>query len=201
MNPLRPFIRTLPQMEQEHHGAVEYKSAYIDGTDSTRVIHSGHSVQETPDGIEEVLLRRNGMRADRWDVSALGLVILLGLAGCAGQGPTAAQAPVAVTDVASVAGKWVGLLEIAGSRNREDYIEVTIEGSGAYRATAARTIGVMDARGTVAVASGRLLIKGESGGQGAAILYTQPPPDQRMLVVNGTAADGRPYTARLRPQR
>jgi hypothetical protein len=141
------------------------------------------------------------MRADRWGACAMGLVILLGLAGCAGQGPTAASTPMAVTDVASVAGKWVGLLEIASGRDREDYLEVTIEGSGAYRAAAARTIGVMDARGTITVASGRLLIKGESGGQGTAILYTQPPPDQRMLVVNGTAADGRPYTARLRPQR
>ena len=39
-------------LEQEHDGVVEYKSAYIDGTDSTRVIHS---VQATPEGIEEGL--------------------------------------------------------------------------------------------------------------------------------------------------
>jgi len=129
------------------------------------------------------------------------LALVLGLGGCAGSGTTTTTAPVVVTDVASVIGKWVGLLSITGSRDREDYVEVTVEGSGAYRASAARTIGVLDTKGTVTVSGGRLLIKGDSGGQGTAFLYTQPPPDQHMLVVNGTAADGRAYTLRLRPQR
>ena len=132
---------------------------------------------------------------------AVSLALVLGLGGCAGGGTTTTTAPVVVTDVASVTGKWVGLLSITGSRDREDYVEVTVEGSGAYRASAARTIGVLDTKGTVTVSGGRLLIKGDSGGQGTAFLYTQPPPDQHMLVVNGTAADGRAYTLRLRPQR
>jgi pimeloyl-ACP methyl ester carboxylesterase len=74
MNPLRPFIRTLAQipvvpgvrvhsiiaakgtgpLEKEDDGVVAYSSAYIDGTESTLVVHSGHSSQETPEGIEEV---------------------------------------------------------------------------------------------------------------------------------------------------
>jgi len=139
------------------------------------------------------------MRADESRICALGLVIALGLAGCAGSGSTT-TAPVAITDLASVAGKWVGLLEIAGSRDREDYVEVTIAGDGTYRAASARTIGVMDARGTVKVADGRLLIQGESGGKGTATLYTQPGQPPRLLQVNGTAGDGRPYIVRLRPQ-
>ncbi|PYN87463.1 MAG: hypothetical protein DMD87_13720 [Candidatus Rokuibacteriota bacterium] len=139
------------------------------------------------------------MRADKSRICALGLVIALGLAGCAGSGSTT-TAPVAITDLASVAGKWVGLLEIAGSRDREDYVEVTIAGDGTYRAASARTIGVMDARGTVKVADGRLLIQGESGGKGTATLYTQPGQPPRLLQVNGTAGDGRPYIVRLRPQ-
>jgi hypothetical protein len=142
------------------------------------------------------------MRSDLYSTwVAMSLALVLGLGGCAGSGTTTTTAPVVVTDVASVTGKWIGLLSITGSRDREDYVEVTVDGSGAYRASAARTIGVLDTKGTVTVSGGRLLIKGDSGGQGTAFLYTQPPPDQHMLVVNGTAADGRAYTLRLRPQR
>jgi hypothetical protein len=141
------------------------------------------------------------MRIDRWAACAAGLASLLSLAGCGSGRATAAPTPVQVTDIASIAGKWAGLLQIAGSRDREDYVEVTVDRNGSYRATAARTIGVMDARGTFAASSGVLVIKGETGGQGTAVLYTLPPPDQRLLVVNGIAADGRAYTLRLRPQR
>ena len=142
------------------------------------------------------------MRSDRsskW--VALGLLLVLGLAGCASSGTTTTTAPVVVTDVSSVAGRWSGLLSIAGSRDRQDYVEVIVDGNGAYRASAARTIGLLDTTGTVTASGGRLLIKGDSGGRGTATLYTQPPPDERMLVVNGTASDGRAYTLRLRPQR
>jgi hypothetical protein len=140
------------------------------------------------------------MRAVTSSVCALGLLIAIGLAGCAGGGSATATAPVAITDIASIAGKWVGLLEIAGSRDREDYVEVTIARDGTYRAASARTIGVMDVRGKVTVVDGRLLIQGESGGKGTATLYTQPGQPPRLLQVNGTAGDGRPYIVRLRPQ-
>ena len=140
---------------------------------------------------------RRARRVHGCGAFALALVLV---AGCASQGGTAARTPVAITDVASLAGKWVGLLDAAAGRDKEDYVEVTIEG-GTYRASSARTIGVMDLRGTVAVDNGRLVIKGERGGQGTGILYTEATPDQRLLVVNGTASDGRTYTARLRPQR
>jgi len=142
------------------------------------------------------------MRSDLGGTWAmLGLLLVLGAAGCAGSGATTSTAAVAVTDVSSVAGRWVGLLAITGSRDREDYVEVVVDANGAYRASAARTIGVLDATGTITASGGRLLIKGESGGQGTATLYTQPPPDQRMLVVNGTASDGRAYILHLHPQR
>jgi hypothetical protein len=140
------------------------------------------------------------MRADKSRICALGLVLALGLAGCAGNGSAKTTAPMAITDLASITGKWVGLLEIAGSRDRDDYVEVTIAPDGTYRAASARTIGVMDARGTVRVADGRLLIQGASGGKGTAVLYSQPGQPPRLLQVNGTSGDGRPYIARLRPQ-
>lgn len=140
------------------------------------------------------------MRAGKSEVYALWLALVLGLAGCAGNGSATATAPLPITDIASIAGKWVGLLEIAGSRDRQDYVEVTIAGDGTYRAASARTIGILDARGTVKVADGRLLIQGDSGGKGTATLFSQPGQPPRLLQVNGTAGDGRPYIVRLRPQ-
>jgi hypothetical protein len=140
------------------------------------------------------------MRADKSGICALALAIALGLAGCTSSGPATTGGPVAITDVASIAGKWVGLLEIAGSRDREDYVEVTIASNGSYRAASARTIGVMDARGTVSVSDGKLLIQGERGGKGVGTLFTQTGQPPRLLQVNGTAGDGRPYIVRLRPQ-
>ena len=140
------------------------------------------------------------MRADKSGICALGLAIVLGLAGCASSGSATTGGPVAITDVASIAGKWVGLLEISGSRDREDYVEVTIARDGTYQAAAARTIGIMDAKGTVSVSDGKLLIQGERGGKGIGTLLTQTGQPPRLLQVNGTAGDGRPYIVRLRPQ-
>jgi hypothetical protein len=140
------------------------------------------------------------MRADKSGICALWLVVAAGLAGCASSGSATAAGPVAIADVASIAGKWVGLLEMAGSRDREDYVEVTIAPDGTYRAASARTIGIMDARGTVTVVDGKLLIRGERGGKGTATLFSQTGPPSRLLHVNGTAGDGRPYIVRLRPQ-
>jgi hypothetical protein len=139
------------------------------------------------------------MRADKSRICLWLLVIALGFAGCATSG-SSAGGPVAITDLASVAGKWVGLLEMAGSQDRQDYIEFTIAGDGTYRAASARTIGVMDARGKLTLSDGKLLIQGERGGKGIGTLFTQTGQPPRLLQVNGTASDGRPYILRLRPQ-
>jgi hypothetical protein len=141
------------------------------------------------------------MRNDHLGMRALGLALLIGLGGCASAGGSATPTPVAVSAVESVAGKWAGLLTIAGGRDREDFVEVAVDGNGTYRASTARTIGLLDTQGTVTASGGRLIVKGASGGQGTAVLYAQPPPEQRLLVINGTAADGRSYTLRLHPQR
>src|SRR5215471_15394533 len=133
------------------------------------------------------------MRADKSLICALWLAVGFGLAGCAGSDSATTTAPLPITDIASVAGKWVGLLEIAGSQDRQDYIEVTIAGDGTYRAASARTIGVMDARGKITLSDGKLLIQGERGGKGIGTLFTQTGQPPRLLQVNGTASDGRPY--------
>ena|SRR5262245_44937813 len=127
-----------------------------------------------------------------------GIAVMLVLAGCAG---TSTGTAVPVTDLANVAGKWTGLLEVAGSQDREEFVELTVDGSGAYRAVTARTIGVLDNQGKVDVISdGKLLFKGDRGSQATATLLSQASQPQRTLVVQGTTASGRPFQARLRQQ-
>ncbi|MGH7392218.1 MAG: hypothetical protein ACREM3_22585 [Candidatus Rokuibacteriota bacterium] len=138
------------------------------------------------------------MRIERWRTWLLSLVVVLGLTGCAGTGASTAGTAVAVTDLSSVAGKWTGLLELAGSGTREDFVELTVDRSGAYRAVTARTIGAMDAQGRVAVSGGKILLQGERGSRATATLYTQQT--QRALLVEGATPEGRRFSARLRQQ-
>jgi hypothetical protein len=142
------------------------------------------------------LVRRDSMRTDGWRRWALGVAVVHLLTGCA----TATDGTaVAVTDIASVAGRWVGLLEKAGSEDREDFVELTIDKRGVYRAVAVRTVGVMDAQGRMdVVGGGRMRFKGNSGAQGTATLHSQPAQPQRVLVVEGVTATGRHFHARLR---
>lgn len=140
------------------------------------------------------------MRIDKRRTWLLSLVVALGLAGCAGGGAPTAATAVAVTDVASVAGKWTGLLEMANSRDREDFVELTVDRGGAYRVVTARTIGALDAQGNIAVSDGKILLKGARGSQATATLYTQQAQPQRTLLIEGATRDGRRFSARLRQQ-
>ena len=122
-----------------------------------------------------------------------GVAMVLVLAGCAG---TSTGTATAVTDLKTVAGKWTGLLDMAS--DRESVVELTIDESGVYRATAARTIGVMDAQGKIAiVGNGGLVFKGDNGSQATGTLYTQSAQSQRTLVIEGATPAGRRFSARL----
>jgi hypothetical protein len=108
---------------------------------------------------------------------------------------------VPVTEIATVAGKWTGLMEHEGSGERgEDFVEVAIDSSGTYRAFTARTIGVMNAAGTVVVSDGKLLFRGDRGGDAVATLYTQSTSPQRTLRLEGATSAGRRFSARLRQE-
>jgi hypothetical protein len=133
------------------------------------------------------------------------VALLAALGACAsggGSGRTAgggaAGAPVAVTDLKSVAGRWVGLMDVPGNSNEDQYLEVTVREDGTYRAKSARTIGVMDAQGTIAVSDGRLLLRGERGSRGTATLFSKEGGST--LMVDMTAPNQSRTTARLRPQ-
>jgi hypothetical protein len=104
---------------------------------------------------------------------------------------------VAVSDVGSVAGKWSGLMELEGGGDREDFVEMTIERDGAYRASGARTIGLMDGKGKVVVADGKLRLDGDKGARATGTLYERSP--ERSLVVVGALPSGRRFSVRLKP--
>ncbi|HEX6213110.1 MAG TPA: hypothetical protein VF136_20180 [Methylomirabilota bacterium] len=113
--------------------------------------------------------------------------------------PTAAGEPVAVADVKSLAGRWAGLMDLPGGGRDVQYLEVMLREDGTYTATSARTIGVMDAQGTIAVRDGHLVLQGERGARGTARLYSHQ--GEPTLMVDMTGADQRRTTARLQPQR
>ncbi len=125
------------------------------------------------------------------------LIALLVLAGCAstGAGKTGA---VAVTDLQSVVGRWVGLTELPGRREDAEYIEVTLHEDGTYQAKSARTSGFMDAHGRVALSDGKLLVQGDRGATGAATLLNVN--GTRTLQVDMISPNGARTTGRLQPQ-
>ena len=137
------------------------------------------------------------MQIHSWRRCLSGLVIAIVLAGCASGGPSDAKAVVPVTDVASVVGKWTGLLETEGSGDRQDFVELTVDDSGTYRAFTARTIGAMNAEGTVVVSDGKMLFRGDGGSHATATLYTTATQPQRTLVLQGATPLGRRFSARL----
>jgi hypothetical protein len=141
----------------------------------------------------------------QWARTVLGLLALLALGACASgsasgrtAGGSSAGVPVPVTDLKAVAGHWVGLMDLPGNRNEDEYLEVTVREDGTYEAKSARQIGLMDAQGTVAVSGGRLLLQGARGSRGTATLVSRQGTPT--LMVDMTAPNQSRTTARLRQQ-
>jgi hypothetical protein len=132
--------------------------------------------------------------------NALVSLAMVALAGCASGGGTSGTAPaVVVNDVASLAGKWTGILEVEGSRDRDDLLELTVDPSGTYRASAARTIGALDSQGKIALVDGKVRLEGARGGRATGTLYGASTSPDRSLLVDGVLPSGRRFTVRLRP--
>jgi hypothetical protein len=139
------------------------------------------------------------MRKLRW--VALGLAVLVGGGGCASGGGEAAatrEQRLAVADVRTLAGRWAGLMEMPGSRSRDQYVEVDVQPDGTYRALSARTIGVLDAHGTLAARDGRVVVQGAQGASGQGTLVSRD--GNRWLMIDMTRPDGTHVSARLSPQ-
>lgn len=130
-------------------------------------------------------------------VSLLVLLVHGGCAAAAGDG-AGRGTQIRVTDIKTVAGRWVGLSDLPGHRSDDQYIEVTLRDDGSYEATSARTIGLMDRQGRVQVSDGRLLIQGSNGASGTATLYSAG--GEPTLLVEMASGTVRGATARLRPK-
>jgi hypothetical protein len=114
------------------------------------------------------------------------------LAACAGLGPIA---PVAVTDIKTVAGTWRGL--IYRNSVEADYIEMTIRDDGSYDLVSRRTVGGSRGRGKLMVKDGGLILQGDKG-HGVATLTSSSAGD-RILNVEATLSDNSLLTAKLSP--
>ena len=123
------------------------------------------------------------------------VVAVLALAGCATQGSTAGMQPVPITDFKMVAGKWAG--PVTGITSRDDWAEMTITPEGRFDFGIARTIGVFEGGGPLALADGKMQGKGARG----SIVYTlYQSGNRRVLKGDATLSDGRQVNATLSPK-
>ena len=106
-------------------------------------------------------------------VSLLVLLVHGGCAAAAGDG-AGRGTQIRVTDIKSVAGRWVGLSDLPGHRSDDQYIEVTLRDDGS------------------------LLIQGSNGASGTATLYSAG--GKPTLLVEMARGTMRGATARLRPK-
>ena len=104
------------------------------------------------------------------------------------------QVPIA--DLATVAGKWDGLMRRIPPSRRDDWVTVIIAPDGRYEFSSLRTIGVFSGGGQFALTEGKLLSKSERGTVEAELYEAGA---QRLLKAKGRAADGTEYTAEVKP--
>jgi hypothetical protein len=145
------------------------------------------------------------MSIRQWVRTVAGLAALLALGACASGGSASGRSAggssagvVPVTDLKAVAGRWAGLMDLPGNQKDEQYLEVTVRENGTYEAKSALQIGLMDAKGTVAVSNGRLILQGDRGSKGTATLVSKEGTPT--LMVDMTAPNQSRTTARLRPK-
>ena len=145
------------------------------------------------------------MSIRQWVRTVAGLAALLALGACASGGSASGRSAggssagvVPVTDLKAVAGRWAGLMDLPGNQNDDQYLEVTVRENGTYEAKSALQIGLMDAKGTVAVSNGRLILQGDRGSKGTATLVSKEGTPT--LMVDMTAPNQSRTTARLRPK-
>ncbi|HSF04686.1 MAG TPA: hypothetical protein VLG10_02750 [Methylomirabilota bacterium] len=123
-------------------------------------------------------------------------VVIAVLAGCAGMAPTGppAETVVPITGFDVVKGKWAGIVARSPASRREDLIELTVDGDGAYRFTSARTIGVLQGRGQLTLRDGALASASE---QGSATYRLVDRGGKHVLKVEAVDRDGLRYSAEL----
>jgi hypothetical protein len=131
----------------------------------------------------------------------LGLVLSGLLTGCETaarlQEPSWTREPIA--EVATVAGRWEGLMTSAPRAHpwdADDWVRVMIGTDGSYEFASYRMIGVFSGKGTAVLEQGDLVSRSERGRIKATLLVAG---NQRMLKVLGVTGEGMEYTAKLSP--
>ncbi len=127
---------------------------------------------------------------------AIVAVAIAGLAACAGMTPAGppAETVVPVTSFDAVKGKWAGIISRSPASRREDLVELTVEADGSYRFESARTIGVLQGSGKLALKEGALSSSSE---QGSASYRLVDRGGKRLLRVDAVDRDGHRYSGEL----
>jgi hypothetical protein len=101
---------------------------------------------------------------------------------------------VPVADLKAVAGTWTGIAARSAGSGREDWLEITVNENGTFKASAARQTGTLIGDGTLRVSDGKVLAEGRNG-RAVLTLYERSGP---LLVMDFTDKDGIKYSAELR---
>jgi hypothetical protein len=128
-------------------------------------------------------------------VASVVIVVPVALYAASGSDPTATTIP----DFRSIAGRWSGIVygRPGGERGR-DWVELAIHNDGTYTLASARTIGVLNTRGTLSLTDGQLISEGEEG----HVTYTLYRRDgKRFLRAQATMKSGERLRADLYPAR
>ena len=118
------------------------------------------------------------------------------LIGCASAGPVA---PVAVSDVKSVAGTWKGLVYRSGFQPEQAALTILEDGSYSFDIVPAQVVGASHGKGKIAISDGRLQFEGEKG-RAVGTLLKNSGGDE-VMNVEATLSDNSIMTVKLWPSR
>lgn len=136
------------------------------------------------------------MRAGAW-VSRLAVAVLVaaGAAACAVPHRPAWTA-LPITDMASVSGKWGGVLLRDPAERQDDWLELTIGPGGAFQIKSFRLIGALTGSGTFTLAGGKVVFKGERASITGTLHTAQ---GRRMLRIDATTPEGFAFRSDTEP--
>ena len=126
------------------------------------------------------------------------LLALALLPACAGQTPVSRPHTIApITDFASIAGKWEGLLNREPQQPDQDLVAVVIRDDGAYAFQTYREFGLFKGNGKLTLSGGKAVEQTEKESV-TFTLYAEG--GQRVLEAKGVAHNGVKYSANLTPK-
>jgi hypothetical protein len=98
-----------------------------------------------------------------------------------------AWTPVPIPNLASVSGKWAGVLLRDPTDRRDDWLELTIAPDGSFQAKSYRLIGAMTGSGQFTLADGKLNAKSPRATTTGTLYEAE---GQRMLRIEAVTPEG-----------